>query len=557
MVELVGRRYRDHVGSRDPSEQELLEEARVAHREHRYDVAYNGLRSALAEAPLDPDDLHRFADAAWWLGLTTDCIRLTEEAHRRYLATGHVEAAAAQALEVGGILAMRGEMALASGWLGRAQRLLADQPVGPTHGLIWYIELSEALAMSRLDDATRTSEELRGLGERLEDDTLIALGYVGSALADLRRGRVGTAFGLLDEAMLRVVAGGVKAEWSGHIYCTMVASCLDVADLNRAREWSDAALRWLTGFSDAAMFTGVCRAHVVDLLVAEGDWTSAEREAAQVVDELRELNLEAVAEAEYQCGEAQRLSGDQDGAAACFDRAEALGRDPQPGRALLGLAQGDPDEAWFAINDAVARHAGDPFRSARLLRAQVIIGLASGHLESAAGAARRLRECADQFGTPGFVAWADHAQGAVELAHGSAGAAIEPLTRAAVGYLAMHCWYDAAEIEALLSEAYERLGEADAAREHREAAESGFRRLGVRRLDDPPTEAGGLTQRELEVLGRVATGLSNRDTARELMISEATVRRHLANIYLKLGVGSRTAAAAWAHEHRLVHRSTT
>ena len=557
MVELDGRRYRDPVGSTDPRDQGLLEQARVAHREHRYDVAYETLRSALAESPLEPDDLHRFAEAAWWLGMTTECLRLTEDAHRRFLATGHVEAAAAQALDLGGMLAMRGEMALASGWLGRARRLLADQPIGPTHGVLWYADVSEALAMARLDDATRTSEELRRLGERLDDDTLTALGLVGSALADLRRGRVDMAFGLLDEAMLRVVAGRVTAEWAGHIYCTMVASCLDVADLNRARQWSDAALRWLNGFSDAVMFTGVCRAHSVNLLVAEGAWDSAEREAGQVVQELRDLNVEAVAEAEYQCGEAHRLRGDLDGADACFERAESMDRDPQPGRALLQMARGDADGAWFGINDAVGRHGGDPFRCAQLLRAQVRIGLAAGHLASAAGAARRLRERADLFDTPGFRAWADHAQGAVELASSRAGPAIEPLTRACAAYRAMHCWYDAAEVESLLGEAHQTLGEDDAAREHREASESGFRRLGVRRLDgDRPTDDGGLTQRELEVLGRVATGLSNRDTARELMISEATVRRHLANIYLKLGVGSRTAAAAWAHENRLVHRST-
>jgi DNA-binding NarL/FixJ family response regulator len=110
----------------------------------------------------------------------------------------------------------------------------------------------------------------------------------------------------------------------------------------------------------------------------------------------------------------------------------------------------------------------------------------------------------------------------------------------------------------LLGEAHQVLGDVDAARGHREAADSGFRRLGVRRREEGrPASDGGLTQRELDVLGRVATGLSNKDAARELMISEATVRRHLANIYLKLGVGSRTAAAAWAHEHRLVHRSTS
>ena len=63
---------------------------------------------------------------------------------------------------------------------------------------------------------------------------------------------------------------------------------------------------------------------------------------------------------------------------------------------------------------------------------------------------------------------------------------------------------------------------------------------------------GGLTKREVEVLAGIAAGASNRDVAKQLFISEKTVGRHLANIYVKLGVSSRTAAAAWAHENKVL-----
>jgi len=484
----------------------------------------------------------------------SECLQLTESAHRDFLATGHLDRAAAQALDLGGMLAMRGEPALASGWLGRARRLLADQPVGRIHGLLWYIDLSMALEEGRLDEADRLAIQLRRLGDEHGDESLVALGYLGAGLADLRRARVPEAFGLLEEAMLRVVGGGVSPDWAGHIYCTIVSACLAVADLNRARQWSEAAHRWLEDISAAVMFTGVCRAHDVELMVAEGAWVAAAQQADLVVAELRELNVEAAAEADYQHGECHRLRGDLDSAQTFFERAASLACDPQPGRALLLLARGDGESGWSEVSDAVVRGSADPFRCARLLRAQVEIGVATGRSDGAATAARRLRTLADDFGTPGFVAWADHAAGVVALAAGRLRDALEPLLLAVAGYRGMRAWYDAASAESRLADVHGLLGDAAAEREHREAAQTVLRRLGVdaerQPAIAPPT--GGLTARELEVLRRVAAGLSNRDAARALSISEPTVRRHLANIYLKLGVGSRTAAAAWAHEHGLV-----
>jgi DNA-binding NarL/FixJ family response regulator len=66
------------------------------------------------------------------------------------------------------------------------------------------------------------------------------------------------------------------------------------------------------------------------------------------------------------------------------------------------------------------------------------------------------------------------------------------------------------------------------------------------------TGGHGLSARELQVLRLVATGATTKAIAAELVLSERTVDRHLHNIYAKLGVGTRTAAAASAFEHGLV-----
>ena len=86
-----------------------------------------------------------------------------------------------------------------------------------------------------------------------------------------------------------------------------------------------------------------------------------------------------------------------------------------------------------------------------------------------------------------------------------------------------------------------------------------MRQLGAAPLADvatsllaPASPPDGLTAREVEVLRLVASGRSNAQIAAELVLSEKTVARHLSNIFGKLGVGSRTAAAAYAYERRLV-----
>ena len=267
-----------------------------------------------------------------------------------------MDRASAQALELSAMLAMRGEFALASGWLGRARRLLADRPIGFAHGLLAYVDLSQSVDEGRFDEAASAAEELRRLGERLGVDTLRALGSLGMGVVEVRRGHLSEGFGNLDEAMLPVVAGTVAPDWAGHIYCQITATCLEVADLSRVREWSDAANRWLQGFPDAVMFNGVCRAHRAYLLSVEGDWRAAEAEAEKVARELRELNVAAVGEAEYLLGEVHRVCGDRcghrpRGVGRCRRTAASRGRRPLPNPRIPRLGRprggaGAPCHRW-------------------------------------------------------------------------------------------------------------------------------------------------------------------------------------------------------------------
>ncbi len=498
------------------------------------------------------------ADAAWWLGRMSEFLEVTERLHQGYLKEGRIEPAAMHALSIGGTMMLRGEFAQGSGWFNRGRRLLDGQAPGPAHGLIMYFDAQDALEEQRLDEAATAGRELEQLGCQLGDGTFTAFGLLVQGMAEIRHGHMREGFALMDEAMLPVLADRVSADWAGNIYCTIMAICYDVMDLRRAREWTRATERWLSGCSDAVMYLGVCRAHRLQLDAVEGAWAEVEREAAEVERDLLDMNLEAVAETAYQLGETYRVRGLHDLADACYRKAAERGRDPQPGAALLRLDTGDADGAWSAVCAAVSSARPTPFRYARMLRAQVEIGLAAGHTGSAAAAAARLEEIRDRFRTPGFTAWADQARGAVLFAEGDAAAAVQPLSNAAAGFQQMAAPVDVARTDLLLAAVHRALGDRDTADAHEQAADETFERLGVPNPigagDSSAPRPGGLTGREAEVLATVAGGGSNRDVAADLTISEATVRRHLANIYLKLGVGTRTAAAAWAHENGLTTR---
>jgi DNA-binding NarL/FixJ family response regulator len=533
----------------------LLVEARAAYDRRRYADAYCGLVAAREGVGIPDDDLERLADAAWWLGRVSECLALTEELHAHYVEQGYIDRAALQAIELAGMFFLRGEPALGSGWLSRARKLIAEQPRGASHAMLMYVDLSGALEEQQLDVAATGARELQQLGRELGDPTYVSLGLLVEGQAEIRRGDLRGGFGLLDEAMLPVLADTVTPEFAGKIYCAIILICEDLADLPRAREWTAVTERWLESFSDAVMFQGVCRAHRVHLLATDGDWDRAEAEAQQVVVELAEANNPAIAEVAYQVGETHRLRGHADDARAAYDRAAVRGRDPQPGAARLELGSGHTKKAWAAVTAAVAASSASAFRCAPMLRAQVEIGLAAGHLAGAMAAYERLRRTSETYPTPGFRAWADQAQGAVLIARGDPTAALAPLQAAAAAYHRMQAPYDAACVELLLAQAHRQRGDEGEAETHGDAAAALFARLGASappRAQAYPALPAGLTGREAEVLRLVAGGASNREVGARLSISEATVRRHLANIFRKLGVSSRTAASAWAHEHGLL-----
>jgi ATP/maltotriose-dependent transcriptional regulator MalT len=345
------------------------------------------------------------------------------------------------------------------------------------------------------------------------------------------------------------------------VYCGVILACEEVYELRRAHEWTAALTRWCEQQPDLVSFRGRCLVHRAQLLRLHGDWPAALEEARLAGERFAEaMNPGAIAKGWYLQGEVQRLSGRFGEAEQAYREASRLGLEPQPGLALLRLAEGKGETATAAIRRA-ASETTDRATRAGLLPAYVEIMLAAGDVDAARDACEELREIAAQYGTDMLQAVVAQACGAFELAAGDAGSALVSLRQALQTWQELEAPYEVALTRVLVGRACRALGDEDGFELELDAARTLFEQLGAApsvasvdslTKDDEPGAIHGLSPRELEVLRLVATGKSNREIAAVLVISEHTVARHVQNIFTKLGVASRTAAGAFAFEHNLV-----
>lgn len=509
-----------------------------------------------------PEDLDAYAESAWWLARFDEALSCYERAYRQHVADGQPRRAAMSALMLAITCRLVGEAAASAGWMARANRVLRTAPENVEHGYLCFLEIAAAMDRGDLDQALGLAGRMQHLGRRHDDPTLSALGvlFEGRALAKL--GKVGEGMALLDEAMLAATSGELRPLWTGAIYCMLLDACHELVDLRRAAAWSEAAGRWCEALPSATLFPGICRVHRAELLAVAGDWPRAEAEAARAAEQMRGIDVFAAAGGLYEVGEIRRLRGDLAAAEEAYRAARDCGRDPQPGHALLRLAQGQTVAALASIQAALNSEQAGRLARARLLHALVEIALASSDLRTAAEAADELEETADLYASPGLRAGAGRARGTLLLAEGRPAEALAVLRASAKSWQELGAPYEAARARVLLAAAYAGVGDEDAAELERAAARVVFTRLGARpdldRIEQsaPGALPGGLSQREAQVLRLVAAGNSNRTVAGELHLSEKTVARHLSNIFTKLAVTSRAAATAYAFEHHLVGRNT-
>jgi DNA-binding CsgD family transcriptional regulator len=360
--------------------------------------------------------------------------------------------------------------------------------------------------------------------------------------------------------MLAVVAGELSPIVTGLMYCSVIEACREVYAIARAREWTLAFSRVCEEQPEMVAFTGTCLVHRAEILQFHGDWAEAMADACRACERAERAGRKPPAAARYRQGEIHRLRGEFAEAEEAYRAASDLGREPQPGLALLRMAQGRTDAACAAIQRLVTA-TSDRLRRANLLPTQLDIMLALGRMEDARRACAELRTLADMLDTDLLRAMSAEAQGAIALAEGDAMAAAGPLRAAFDLWEGLEAPYEAARVRVLIGLACRALGDEEASGLEFGAARLAFERLGARpdltRLASLAAPAAAapehpLTARERDVLRLIARGHTNKAIAASLGLSERTIDRHVSNILGKLDVPSRTAATARAYDRKLL-----
>jgi class 3 adenylate cyclase len=475
-----------------------LHAARAAAERHAWREAYDAY-SGVERRDLTPADLELFADAAWWMGKLDAAIKLREDAYAGFASAGETLGAARLALTLSWDHSGRGAFSVSHGWFANAERLLAGQPESGEHGLLALTRAVNAMfAEGNLGDATADFDRAFELGQRFGDRDIQVLALSGKGRALVKMGDVEQGLALLDEATAAAVCGELRPYSTGLVYCITISSCQELGDYRRAAEWTEAANRWCDRL-DVSGFPGACRIHRAEIMRLRGDLLGAEKQALAACEELHDFERAVTAGGYYEVGEIRRRLGDFASAEEAYRRANELGHDPQPGLALLRLAEGKVDAAVAGITRAL-QDVRDPLSRVRRLPAQVEIALAAGDLTKARAAADEFEAIVDSYRiggrrTPAFDATAHFASGQINLAEGDTDAAARCLQRARDEWQQVGAPYETARARTLLGIAFRRQGDEHAATAELEAAAAVFERLGAR-LDE---------ERVKELLGRLET----------------------------------------------------
>ena len=538
-----------------------LERARALFAQRSWGEAYKQFATADAGTPLDLDDLERLALAAYLCGLDEQSTLAWTRAHHEAIRADDPQRATRNAVLIGAGLMFRGETAPAMGWFARGARVIEGSGDCAEHA--WLLTWNAFAQLYGGDPAQAQPAFAESVtdGQRFNDSDLVTMSRLGQGMCLVMQGQGPAGMALLDEVMVGVTSGEVSPMYAGIAYCTVIGGCSELFDLRRAREWTAALTRWCDSQPDLVPYRGNCLVHRCELMQLEGAWTDAMEAARQACDLLSgPVTWDTLGSAYYQLGELQRLRGEFTDAEASYRKANEAGRRPEPGLALLRLAQGRIDVATGVLRRALNETQEPPARS-RILPAYVDTMIASGDVASARAGADELAQIAQHLDAPYLRAVAASATGAVLLAEGEARSALRTLRVAGSAWRELDAPYETARVQALIGLACEALGDPETSALELDGARKAFEQLGAKpdleRLDvllrrPHGPAAGGLTAREVQVLRLLAAGKTNRAIAKELGLSEKTVARHVSNTFTKIGVPSRAAATAYAYENHLI-----
>lgn len=462
------------------AERQERDAAAVAYERHAWRDAHDLYAKADAAGQLRAADIEAYAESTWWIGEPDAAITLRERAFAAYLAEGEPRRAAREALLLCQTNFIKGNEAVGTAWLARAEDLLSGDTEAPEYG---HVRFWRAMVAGETGDPATAASESQAAYEiatRSGDRELQALTLALRGLALVGTGDVKEGMALVNEATVAAVSGELGLFVTGWIYCMTISACRDLGDMRRAGEWTDAAQRWCERQSVTG-FPGVCKIRQAEILALRGALARAEQEARAACDELKRWGIRSsISEGLYEIGEIRLRMGDLAGAEEAFRQVHEMGAAPEPGLSLIRLAEGKAKAAHATLRRVLQDQRGKPGR-ARLLPAQVEVAIAAGDVDTADVAATELGELATMFGTPAVAASALAARGAVRLARGETEEAIADLRRATESWQRLDAPYEASRTRMLLAQSLRDAGDEDGARLELGAAKATFERIGAAR----------------------------------------------------------------------------
>ncbi len=462
-----------------------LEVARAALDEGSWQAAADALARV---DPATPESLELRATALYGLGDFDGTVATWERIHAGRCAAGEIREAAHAAVMVATFLLIdSGLMSPIRGWLGRARSLLTGLPEGPTHALVEAVGAYERFFCGDVLAAGLAAERAGRLGEAHGVPSALAISRTLRARLLVVDGRVEEGLAALDEVGVLLMSGEVDDLTVGMMLCEIICAAQSLAMPELAREWTDVMEHWRHGAAIGGI-NGRCRVHRAELLRLSGPCEAAEAEALAACDALRPWMRRELGWPLVELGTILLRKGDLAGAEEAFLSADARAWSPQPGLALLRLAQGDVSTATAMITGAVAHPPDLPWkerppvgdlRLPAFLDAQAEIAQAAGDAAGCSAAAERLTAIAERYPSRGLRACADLAGARALLLAGDPLAARTLALAATTGWADLGAPYEAAVARVVAGDAAGVAGDAAAAATCWRAAHRAFTEFGA------------------------------------------------------------------------------
>jgi hypothetical protein len=457
-----------------------VERARSAVAQGDWLAAFDLLAEADAEGGLTTADLPLLGEVAYAAGHLDVTIEAWERAHAACLQAGDLDSAAGAAVRVAmHLLFDTALMAPVRGWSARAEALLEGRSGSPAHAWLGVVRAYERMLSGDLTGARAWARQAVEVGSAC-DPAAGAIGRVAEARLLILDGDVREGLALLGRAGVATVSGELDPLSTGVVYCEVVCALQGLAQYDLAEQWTEAMERWSETDAVGSLH-GRCRVHRAEILRLRGACAHAESEALTACEELRPYLRRELGWPLTELGRIRLHRGDVEGAEEALLAAHRAGWDPQPGLALVRLAQGDAATAAVSLRDALAspvrlpwkeRPPGNDLQRVPLLEAQVRTELAVGDVDRARSAAAELEVTAARFDNRALAAGAALARARVRLADGDAAGAELSSAEAVRLWSEVGAPYETAMARIALADAHAASGSEQSATLERQAAES-------------------------------------------------------------------------------------